>query len=233
MFTKKQLLAKDNLHHAYLIEGEYDQVFPELLSYLKEHKLIAGPNDVYQNSSETLTIDLSRLIKVQQAEKSAHKFFILGANFFTREAANSLLKVFEEPTPGTHFFLITPNPHLLPATLRSRLHFISAENKKGIKPEVLEEAKKFLAASHSQRIKIIEEFLKKFEDLEVGENNMKSRALAWLNVIETILHDSGKDTKEKVYEFEELAKVRDYIADRGASAKMLLEHLALILPTIK
>jgi len=144
MFTKKQLLAKDNLHHAYLIEGEYDQVFPELLSYLKEHKLIAGPNDVYQNSSETLTIDLSRLIKVQQAEKSAHKFFILGANFFTREAANSLLKVFEEPTPGTHFFLITPNPHLLPATLRSRLHFISAENKKGIKPEVLEEAKKFL-----------------------------------------------------------------------------------------
>ena len=98
MFTKKQSLAKDNLHHAYLIEGEYDKVLPSLLEYLKDNKLISNSGDAYQHSSETFNIDLARLIKATQAEKSQYKFFILGANFFGHEATNSLLKVFEDFT---------------------------------------------------------------------------------------------------------------------------------------
>lgn len=223
MFIKKLFSVKDNLHHAYLIEGDYNEVAPELLSHIK--------GDIYQNFSETFSIDLSRLIKAAQSEKSADKYFILGANFFGREAANSLLKVFEEPTEGTHFFLITPNPHLLPTTLRSRLQFIPAANNKEIKKAPQAEAEKFLKSSQQTRIKMIGEFIEKFEDME--ESNLKSSALELLNAIETHLYKTDKDIKSKTYEFEELAKARDYLADRGSSAKMLLEHLALVFPTIK
>jgi hypothetical protein len=234
----------DNLHHAYLIEGEYKSVFPRLLEYLIKNKLISGQNDVYQNTSETLNIELSRLIKSQQTEKSNHKIFILGANFFGREAVNSLLKVFEEPTPGTHFFLITPNPHLLPATLRSRLSKLTNDDKNEIKPEVLKQAKEFLSSSKGQRITLIKDFVEQFKDLEAEENNIKSSALELLNGIETIFYQSfrgpspgssfgGRTPLSLVYEFEELAKVRDYISDRGSAVKMLLEHVALILPVTK
>ena len=218
-------------HHAYLVEGEHKEIFPLLVDFLKKQKLISVTGDIYQKFSETFTIDFSRLIKSHQIEKSPHKFFILGANFFTREAANSLLKVLEEPAPGTHFFLVTPNPHLLPETLKSRLHILSLENKKEINSLVLQDAKKFLAAGSGQRIKIIEEFLKKFEGLEAGENNIKSSALEFLNAIEFVFYEAVKDRalSNRVFEFEELAKVRDYISDRGASTKMLFEHLALIL----
>jgi hypothetical protein len=77
---------------------------------------------------------------------------------------------------------------------------------------------------------MIGEFIEKFEDMD--DSNLKSSALELLNTIETLLYKSG-DLKDRVFEFEELAKARDYIADRGASTKMLLEHLALILPIIK
>lgn len=224
-------LKANNLHHAYLIEGEYGNVLPLLLEYFQKNKLIENAGNVYQNSSETLNIDLSRELKATQAEKSAHKFFILGAKFFGHEAMNSLLKVFEEPAPGTHFFLITPNPHLLPATLKSRFYILSPD-KKEVSPAVRAEAERFLHTSPTTRIKMIGEFLEKFEDLEKEENNMKSSAQDWLNGIETVLYKSA-DLKKYVFEFEELARVRDYLADRGASTKMLLEHLALILPIMK
>lgn len=228
MFTKKLSSVKDNLHHAYLIEGEYAKVFPELLEYLQKNKFIETPGDIYQNSSETLNIDLSRSLKATQAEKAQYKFFILGANFFGHEAVNSLLKVFEEPTAGTHFFLITPNPHLLPATLKSRLQVLDNDIKKEINPVVLAEAKKFLTTSPTTRIKIIGEFLEEREESE----STKSEALTLINAIESTLYKSV-NIKDNLFAFEELSKVRDYLADRGASTKMLLEHLALALPTIK
>ena len=232
-------LDKKNLHHAYLIEGEYGIVAPVLIAYLKKSKIIASDSDLYQSFAETFSIDLSRVIKSQQVEKSASKFFILGANFFGREAANALLKVFEEPTAGVHFFLITPNPHLLPATLRSRLQKVSADNKKTIIPEVSAYAKQFLGANKANRIKMLDEVIKKFKkekeskDEETGEKGLKSWAIELLNAVEIIFHQNNLDIKSKLFEFEELQKCRGYMSDNGASAKMLLEHLALILTTTK
>jgi|SRR3989344_7808830 len=232
-------LSIDNLHHAYLIEGEYEALAGEIISFLKKKGIEAEGNpDVLQKFFETISIDDSRTLKELQGQKSTSggkKFFILGANFFGHEAANSLLKVFEEPAKDVHFFLITPNPHLLPATLKSRLSVISVANKKEINSSVLKEAKEFLNAAKLQRIKIIEALIAKFKDEdEEGEKKLKSTAIELLNAIESLFHEKYKDSMgEHIFEFEELIKVRDYLADRGASAKMLLEHLALILPTIK
>ncbi len=49
------------------------------------------------------------------------RIFILGDADFTREAANALLKFFEEPPPGVHLIVTTAAPGKLLATIRSRL----------------------------------------------------------------------------------------------------------------
>ncbi len=49
------------------------------------------------------------------------RIFILGDVEFTREAANALLKFFEEPPPGVLLLVTTPSPGRLLATIRSRM----------------------------------------------------------------------------------------------------------------
>lgn len=52
---------------------------------------------------------------------SAHKTVIIyPAHQMTNSAANSLLKLLEEPPAETFLFLISSRPHLLPATIKSR-----------------------------------------------------------------------------------------------------------------
>lgn len=51
---------------------------------------------------------------------SAKILLVTPADRLSRGAANALLKTLEEPVPRTFLMLITPNPHQLPATIRSR-----------------------------------------------------------------------------------------------------------------
>ncbi len=61
-------------------------------------------------------------------------FIIEGADRMSIEAANALLKILEEPPFYTYFILITTNPDLIPATIRSRCRpFIF----KAIDPEII------------------------------------------------------------------------------------------------
>lgn len=48
-------------------------------------------------------------------------FVILPADRLNNNAANALLKMLEEPPPDTTLLLVTARPHLLPATVKSRL----------------------------------------------------------------------------------------------------------------
>ncbi len=48
------------------------------------------------------------------------KIFIITASSFMKEAANSLLKILEEPPPTVHILLLTENPSELLPTIRSR-----------------------------------------------------------------------------------------------------------------
>jgi DNA polymerase-3 subunit delta' len=52
--------------------------------------------------------------------EARRSFFIFTCSAFMKEAANSLLKVLEEPPPKTSIILLTENPHELLPTIRSR-----------------------------------------------------------------------------------------------------------------
>src|SRR3989344_7787287 len=123
----KEHLNKNNSHHAYLIEGSRDEIVPEICEFLESTGMkISGNPDFYHIALDSFKIDDARNLKSLVNEKSVTpgtKAFIISANQLLLEAQNTLLKMFEEPTPDTVFFLIVPDADALLKTLVSRYAF--------------------------------------------------------------------------------------------------------------
>ncbi len=138
-------LDKNNLHHAYLIEGTRDEIVPEILEFFQNLGVeTVGNPDFIQISIDNFKIEEAFSLRSMSADKSltvalsaqgGKKIFIICANSFSLDAQNVLLKMFEEPIENTHFFLIVPDANTLLKTLVSRFYFIS------IKSELGEESK--------------------------------------------------------------------------------------------
>lgn len=222
-------IDKDNLHHAYLIEGEHAVLSADVLAFLE------GEQNVIVEYTELFTIDAARSLRARQIERTpdgGKKCFVLGARFFMREAQNALLKVFEEPTADTHFFLIVPDADVLLPTLRSRVLVIRSEEDKVAKEALLVRGKEFLRLTKPERLQVIADLLEEYEDDEKHEL-LKGEALKLLSGIEVSLYTSlaGEPPSEAQQQtFKELLKCKDFMRDRGASTKMLLEYVALITP---
>lgn len=122
-----------------------------------------------------------RVVIIDQAEK------------LNPQAANSLLKILEEPPPGTFFFLIAPTTyHVLP-TLRSRsqvLRFkpISIEDMKRVRPSAAPWA---LRASFGSFMRLHE--LSSADEAEIRELATLT-VRSWLEAKRAFLFDSIRDT---------------------------------------
>lgn len=225
----KELLKVDKnaLHHGYFIESSREKGRFEILSYIEKElgiALQANP-DFFIEEYETFSIDDARALKERSQVKpleDTKKIFVILFHFITREAQNALLKLFEEPTPDTHFFLISENQALLLPTLRSRLFVIKITDKK----DRGEEARIFLKASVDERIKMTE----RFKDSE--NDTKKSEALALLSEIEEILGEN-ESLRQRGGVLGELLALKKYLYDRAPSVKMIIDYLALRLPVIK
>jgi len=217
----------ENLHHAYLIPGNSDEVVPVLKDALASGLGVAtgGNPDFWVGEFETFGIDDSRAVKAMQSRKAfagGKKVFIVTAHFFTREAQNSLLKVFEEPTEHTHFFIITPNTESLLPTLKSRLFTLSVqEETDGVSPKG-SVAEAFLQSGKAKRMELVSDII---------ESKDKNRAIMFLNELESALYrakGAGASVDMGARQtFAEIAAYRSYLNDRSPSVKMILEHLAL------
>ncbi len=223
-----------SLHHAYLIEGDREDILPSLYRLFDQIGITYEANpDVLVRSFSVFTIEDSRFFKTadaHMAHTAGKKIFVIAAESFTHEALEALLKVLEDPKAGTHFFIITPRPGLLPATVLSRVQLIHAVN---LQNTELVLAKKFLAFDAPERLAHITKMLAKAKDAEEGEN-AKLAARKLLQGLELILHEqfltqstAGKTTLAK--QLKTLAQAGSYLNDRGASVKMILEHVSLSL----
>ena len=221
MSKLKDELNKENLHHAYLLDGVFADVLAELKEFLEgelSFKVKANP-DFWLGEFNTFGIDDGRNIKKIQSRTAAEgdkKIFIIAANFITREAQNALLKMFEEPTSGTHFFIITTNTNQILPTLKSRCQLICPSSKLGQSPS-LELGQNFLKATKAKRLELLKSII---------EAKDKQLAIEFLNGLEQEL---AKDVKKNQFALEEIQKARSYLGDRGSSVKMLLEHIATII----
>ncbi len=207
-----------NLHHAYLLEGEREAIRSDLFGFIQNGLKIStvGNPDFWHTEHDTFTIDDARTLRQTQANKALSgdkKIFVIETRGMTVEAQNSLLKVFEEPTPHTHFFLIVPSAEIFLPTLRSRVALVSLHDTES---KITNETKEFLGASIPDRLKIVG---------EIAEEKDKARAVTLIDGLLTKLHKNGEPAV-----LQELLKSRMYINDRSPSLKLLLEHIALIIP---
>lgn len=230
-----------NLHHAYGLCGNMDEIVASLLKSITDDFkiIIIGNPDFFHEKFETLTIDDSRRIKEialgRQFSSDRPRIFVIELYGATREAQNALLKLFEEPEAGNHFFLIMPSSDMLLPTLRSRLQIINSplsahsphENplsEKTVSAEI------FIKKILGEKIAYVDALASDISDDKLA----KHAALSFLNDLEKHLYTKSLITnatkhKENLPTFQAISHARTYMNDRAPSLKMLLEYVTLSL----
>lgn len=220
-------------HHAYIIAGSKDILLPSFFDIFEnKFKIITKGNpDFSVIHFESMGIDESRKIKELQSMKSfgvGKRIFVISTNSITVPAQNAMLKMFEEPTENTHFFIIVPSTSFLIDTLLSRMVVLENNStplchSRECGNPVLN-PRDFLKMTYPERLKMIEKFLKEFKDNKEGKSVVNN----FFSEIETLLAIDVKANKESL---EKLLEIKKYIFDTSSSLKILLETLALVLKT--
>ena len=243
----KAHIDKKEFDHGYLLCGDSDacremafEAAAVILGISKENPqglpfegfkgspwgLKVHPDFLYQKF-EMFGIDDSRSLKEWASSRpffGGGKIAVIEIFSLSIESANALLKTFEEPNEGVHFFIILPSMEVVIPTLRSRLTVINNFPKNEIiGEETIEFCKKFLNLTPNKRIESVKNMLPD-----------KVKAAEFLNGLEIILEKTVKapmrlKTKKAL---EEIQKGRRFIFDRAASPKIIMEHLALSLPRL-
>jgi DNA polymerase III delta prime subunit len=211
-----------NLHHAYLLEGEKEHIRESLLNFIEQtlkHPIQGNP-DFWHEKFESFAIDDARKLREMQSVKPLvhpRKIFIAEVFTMTVEAQNALLKIFEEPAEGTHFFLLADSADTFLPTLRSRMIVIANEAAHDQKNTA---AKKFLESTHAERISFVTSIIEE-----------KDKAAA-SKLIDGLIYELGKKPQTYASVLQELLQARSFLSDRSPSLKLILEHISLILPII-
>ncbi len=224
-------LDKNNLHHAYLIEGEKDKIVPEIFSFCESLNIkTSGNPDFCHITVDNFKMEEALDLRVMGNEKSfspGKKIFIVSSNSFTLDAQGTLLKMFEEPIENTHFFLVVPDVNSLLKTLVSRFYLISV---RACLAEEIKNAEEFISMSLPIRIDFIKKMLAKPEE-EEETSLSSSKALKFLNALEFSLHQKFVSKVSFDIElFSQIFKVREFLRMPGSSAKTLIESVALVIP---
>lgn len=221
------------IHHAYLVEAFGQDAVEGLFAALETELGVAraGNPDFWYGEYTTFGVDDARALREKQMLRpvaGGRKIFVVKAVSMTQEAQNALLKVLEEPTEGTHVFIIVPSLENVLPTLKSRAHALRAEESGG---GYAEDAAAFLSADQSSRAKLI----KKYVDSSSDDKD-KEPAIRFVSALERALRDRADlphAGEKAVFALTETERVRGYLLDRSPSVKQLLEHLSAVVPRAK
>lgn len=220
-----------NLFQTYFIECTNPDTRLEFTNYLNSIgiEINNNPNVLLENY-ESFTIDNVRTLNEHHNQKSTNdgkKIFIIEALTINHEAHNALLKMFEEPTENTHFFFLIPRIDTLPDTLKSRAHLIYENHKENILGK--DEATEFISMNKNNRIDYISKMVTKHKSAETSAP-LRDDARVLLDATEYVLRNKNKIIDENLaWKFNELLKAKKYLSTPGASVKMILEHIALVI----
>jgi len=218
----------NNLHHAYLLAGSGELVVPIIENFLTEtlkYSLHGNPDYVKEEFANFGVDDGHRIAgaHLKRAIAGDKKIFLISVLSFSHEAQNALLKMFEEPTENTLFFIVVPSFDILLPTLKSRLLSVHIEEEKKIDTK---QAQLFFSSSIATRMKMVDGLI---------EEKNKHQSLLFLGVLESYAHTIflRDNSNVSLREFlEDIVKIRGYLRDRSPSVKILLEHLVHTAPRI-
>ena len=198
-------------HHAYVM---YAPSIPD--SSIPDTYKTQSP-DISHITTDRLSIDDVRTLILQAQQKpfeEQYRVFVVCVRDIALEAQHALLKLLEEPPKQVLFYLVLPKTIFLLPTLRSRVH--ADVHQSDIQRKANEVFATFVATSYAARITQIAE-------------RTKEKDTVWIEDVlqgaEVVAH-----TTKKIGLLHTIMFIRTHITSKGASAKMLLEELALQLP---
>lgn len=200
-----------NSHHAIVCIADTLEGSPVPEIYKRQS------SDVSHVIVDRFSIDDARKLSQDALQKpidSEYRVFVLVVTKLPEESQNALLKLFEEPPAQTRFYLVLPQEGILIPTLRSRV-FVEESGEVQLSENHLFDT--FLTDSYAQRLTTIVDITKK-KDLQAIESIVRGAEVY-----------AAKDVLNNHALLKTVLYIRKYIKTPGASAKMLLEELALAL----
>lgn len=215
-----------SIGHAYIVEGEADPAVAAICSFCEGALgcAVAGNPDFVVERFDTMGVADAVALRDRQSMVTAgagRQIIVASFRNATRDAQNALLKVLEEPSARTHFFLVVPYAGLLLPTVRSRAALI---RRGGSTDESL--ALPWLKAAAGKRIALAEKFAKDIRD----EKKTRADGLALLDALERALAPKISADPRAASAARTLLAVKHRWNHHGSSPKLLLESVALALP---
>lgn len=233
-------LDKNNLHHAYLIEGGREETIKAIFDFLESFGFkTTGNPDLAHIAVDSFKIDDARNLKAYASERGGSdgkKIFVVSANNFLLEAQNAMLKLFEEPIENTHFFLVLPDTSALLDTFVSRFYLIAQKSDLSLDSKTADD---FIKMPLQKRLDFIKQLLAETEEEDEDGNEIivldstRARAQKFLNALEVALHKRMPKNAQNNECFYQIFKVREFLRMPGSSAKTLMESVALVVPVIQ
>jgi len=202
--------AMSLLHHATLVRNDAVES-ADASEYQQDF-------DVIDQYIEKFGIDNARDLVVSAYNRPTHhaeSLLIIRTHFITLEAQNALLKLLEEPPSSTKFIFVLPPDFALLRTLQSRFSIENIDQNKD-NDQTNEIFTEFINIGYADRIAQIEKAI-------------KAKDIQWQQSIKKGLIAHIKNKTESNASLKELEYIARTLLTRGASNKMLYEHLALTL----
>jgi len=221
-------------HHAFFYAGDREAGITAALSYVEKDLGLdpVGNPDVITLRHVLFSVADSRALierAVLAPMRGDQKVLIIAAYRFFHEAQNALLKLFEEPAPGTTLILIVPSEGNIITTLRSRLHPLPMG--KEVQLAGIEEA--FVRGGPAAREKVVSGILdeaKSDDDNEKLEARVKALRLAEGIAREGYASWRKSDGAAMRSFLSDLDRIIPVLNDRSAPLKPILEHLLIAAP---
>jgi DNA polymerase III delta prime subunit len=212
--------------HAYIVEGDLDAAVAAVCRFCEERLGCppAGNPDFTVSRFDAMLVEDAVSLRDRQSVVTAgdgRQVIVAAFRHATRDAQNALLKVLEEPSERTHFFLVVPYASLLLPTVRSRAALVrfGSTGDDGL-------AAPWLVAAAGKRLALAEKLAKDIRD----EKKTRADGLALLDALERGLAARAAAEPAAARAARAVLAAKRRWNHHGSSPKLLLESVALALP---
>ncbi len=223
-------------HHAYVYGGDRTRGITHARNHAREALGLTGEThpDLVVLEFGLFSVDDAREVARFAASSPVAgnaKMVVIAATRVFHEAQNALLKLFEEPTPGTTLVLVVPSVGMLLPTLLSRVIVLS-----GAEGEEEDAAQAFLALDASAREKFVSKLLDRTKsDKDEEKQAARGEAIALMEGLVRAAYAahqqaSGKEREELTLFLQDLDTFMPILHERSAPLKLIFEHVLLVLP---
>ncbi len=237
-------------HHAYGIYGEFAETISFATNFIERtHNIsFSGNPDFEVIKYDSFSVADARVLSSRATLLPLvgdTKVYIIAIKRISTEAQNTLLKLLEEPPSGTIIVIAIAYATMLLPTVLSRLMPISFHEMSKIKMntksedaetlKVIKEVHMFLQDNQTERIAYIK---KAFNSNTIKPHVLRSNGALFLDIMEKSIYkvyENANDTTSRNTLREGLRDIetlRQYLYEKVTQAKMLFEHLAIVLPII-